>query len=160
MTKKQSKDSAAGPKQDFDTVVFSDYDRTKQSIWDDYEGFVEMYRRWQQFVSLGRDHVTYRSGMMRYLSGLSLQLLPMLATLDEKKFQPEEVSFFKGLFPRVTVKNGVLVVPRVKSLNSNELLFAVTFIEEFMVKAGFKSITYRRDNRGAMQKLRDEKLTS
>ncbi len=148
-------------KKDFEVEVLTDYDRTKNSIWEDYEGFLEMYRIWYQYRTFGKRNKLYASGMNRYLSGLVLQMRPLIGSMT-KKISKERTDAFNLLFPRTPIptrevnpfvqKNMVSYV-----YTDEEYMFIAEFIEDFMSNAGFKRISYARDNRSPLDKLREEK---
>lgn len=126
--------------------VLSDFDRAKETIWGDYDGFMRNYRDWYQYRSLKSESVLYRSGMLKYYSTLFYQVKYLLLEM-QSKFNKKDVEKFLSLSPT----GG--------RLETDDFFFLVDFIEQFMVTAGFKKLTYEVDNRQPLDKLRDKMIT-
>jgi len=129
-----------------DNRVLSDFDRAKETIWGDYDGFMYNYRDWYQYRSLKSQSVLYRSGMLKYYSTLYYQIKYILLEM-QSKFNKEDISRFLSLKPFDSV------------FSDDDFVFLVDFIEQFMVTAGFKKLTYEVDNRQPLDKLREKMIT-
>lgn len=135
-----------GKSSEQDNRVLSDFDRAKETIWGDYDGFMRNYRDWYQYRSLKSQSLLYRSGMLKYYSTLFFQIKYILFEM-QSKFNKEDVKRFLSLSPV-----GV-------SLVDDDFFFLVDFVEQFMVTAGFKKLTYEVDNRQPLDKLREKMIT-
>lgn len=129
-----------------DNRVFSDFDRAKETIWGDYDGFMINFRGWSQYRSLNSNSILYRSGIIKYYSTLYYQIKYLLFEM-EGKFNKKDFDRFIGL------------VPGSVDFSDADFYFLVDFIEQFMVTAGFKKVTYEVDNRQPLDKLREKMIT-
>ena len=127
--------------------LFTDPFKTKDLLWEAYNGFITHYRTYWMYRGLKRTNRVVLSGLISYgvfFFGETDDFLEKVYPSDKKK--EHEIVRLRSLFGGETIK-----------LEHSDILFIRKFFGSFMIDSGMKNVIHLQDVRKPTDKLLDER---
>jgi hypothetical protein len=128
-------------------IIYTDGYRTKDLIWEYYNGFQIHLGNYLMYYQLNkRENRVHVAGMIRYSYLFQLQIRNFLVKFTDS-IEAVDIDRFNSLYPDIRVRD---------TFTRDDWLFLAGFYEHFMVISGIKNIVRELDMRTNMQKIYDK----
>ncbi len=117
-----------------DSYIFTDSYKTKDLIWDAYDGFVETYNNYIMLNSLNRVDPITKSRLFKYSVAFHGETKHFFEKF-EKELKKEKIEECNSIFEK-------------SDINSQDYKFLRDFFGKFMIVSGIKNIVIPKDDIG------------
>jgi len=113
-----------------ENFIYTDSFRTKDIIWDAYDGFVQAYNNYMMYVKLNRSDIVITATLDKYITYFYDEVRDIISSFPEMKEYNIEIIFEK------------------KEWTIEDYIKIRRFFSKFMIKSGIKNIVKEKDDVG------------
>ena len=125
-----------------ESIIWTDAQRTKELIWQAYEGYVDKYNIYMMYHHLKRDDMVSKVSLDRYANYFFEEVNDFLDSF-KKRLGEEDIKKVRGLFLTL------------QELKLRDYIFLRRFFAKFMNVSGIKNIVKIKDNRDGAERVAD-----
>ena len=114
------------------SYVFTDTFKTKDLIWDAYEGYVSHFNNYMMYEHLNKNNPIIKSGLDRYAHNFYYEIEEFLNEFV-KRLEQKNIDKLDALFNES------------KDFKKEDYVFMRRFFNKFMVVSGIKAIVKQKD---------------
>ena len=136
---------------DTESLIYTDYERTKILIWESYEALSSFYGNWIIRKSLGKNTKDVRAGIKKSIITFLFQIKELIELKTDNKKTKQKILLEKEKYDLVI--NTIKKIQENKQLDEKTIHEIKDFSEYFMVESGIKQIVSEKLSPGrAMQR--------